>query len=190
MDAIIHATFSSFKTQQMSTEKKKQKEQVGVLWYDEKVKSLKENFLWQVHNLKLEETFGASVVVLCRGLFFFFLFFLEAEVRGSVSYTVNGFQSRRTAGGPSVFISKPPVRFFSWSNFRWKSSLIVIIPFPGYCFRWVGGCDVVFVMVQVSQVHNHCGVASPLTSTPCCCSCARSSALSFFSSSIWKIKDS
>ena len=37
-------------------------------------------------------------------------------------------------------------------------------------------------------VHNHCGVASPLTSTPCCCSCARRSALSFFSSSIWKNK--
>ena len=51
MYAIIRATFSRVKTQQMSTETKK-KEQVGVLWYDEKVKSLKENFLWQVHNLK------------------------------------------------------------------------------------------------------------------------------------------
>ena len=76
MDVIIHATFSSFKHSKCQQKKKKKKEGTSRhLLYDEKVKSLKENFLWQVHNLKLKEMFGASVVVLCRGRFFFSSFF-------------------------------------------------------------------------------------------------------------------
>ena len=77
MDVIIHATFSSFKHSKCQQKKKKKKKEGTSrhLLYDEKVKSLKENFLWQVHSLKLKEMFGASVVVLCRGRFFFLLFF-------------------------------------------------------------------------------------------------------------------
>lgn len=67
-----------------------------------------------------------------RSGFFFFFFFLEAEVRGSVSYTVNGFQSRRTAGGPSVFISKPCARFFV-VQFQMEIVSHRYYSFPGYC---------------------------------------------------------
>lgn len=69
MGAIIRFTFSSFKTQQMSKKKEKRRTSRR-LQYNKKVRSLKVNFLWQVHNLKQKKRkFGASVAVLCRGCF-------------------------------------------------------------------------------------------------------------------------
>lgn len=117
--------------------------------------------------------------------------FLEAEVRGSVSYTVNGFQSVRPSNGwrrrrrfhfAVLQCSSSALRVFV-VQFRME---IVSHRYSLYpvLFRWVAGCDNCVCDVTCVQFHNHCGVASPLTSTPCCCSCARSSALSFFSSSI------
>ena len=113
----------------MSTEKKKKEGTSRHLLYDEKVKSLKENFLWQVHNLKLKEMFGASVVVLCRGRVFFSSFFsLKQRWEVQLATQLTDFRAVEQLEVLQCS-SRSPARVSSWSNFRWKSSLIVIIPF-------------------------------------------------------------
>lgn len=139
-------------TQRMSTKKKGTSRR---LRYDKKVKSLKVNFLWQVHNLKYKESLVQAWWCCAE------VVFLEAEVRGSVSYTVNGFQSvqhsnswrwRRRFQFAVLQCSSRAQRMFLWSNFRWKLSLIVIpFLFLFLLFRWVGGCDIVFVTLHVSS---------------------------------------
>lgn len=92
-----------------------------------------------------------------------FYFSFEAEVRGSVSYAINGSQrvppSRQAPRfSLSVFFSSPaPLHFHSWSSLSWKLSLV-----PCGC---VAGCDVMSVMSLASELGVT--VASRLRSLLC-----------------------
>lgn len=69
MGAIIRFTFSSFKTQQMSKKKEKRRTSRR-LQYNKKVRSLKVNFLWQVHNLKQKKKVWCKCGGAVQRLFF------------------------------------------------------------------------------------------------------------------------
>lgn len=128
--------------------------------------------------------------------------FLEAEVRGSVSYSVNGFQSVQAfhgaAGGGDMFtlqsfgVLREPFACFSGPISDRNCLLLFLLFFFFLLLSWCRSAvweDATLCLWSCTcPVHSHWGVASPLTSIPCCCSCARSSALSFFNSSIWKHK--
>lgn len=93
-----------------------------------------------------------------------------------------GLMSRRGAGRREA----GQVRWRHFISVSWIRKFDVnclVIVFPG-CRRAGREGDTGDVPVSVQKVRHHCGVASPLISMPCCWSCARSSALSFFNSSI------
>lgn len=160
MGAIIRFTFSSFKTQQMSKEKKRTSRH---LQYNKKVKSLKVNFLWQVHNLKQKQSL-VQVWRCCAEVVF-----LEAEVRGSVSYTVNGSQSihpldswrRRRRFHFAVLCSPSPCSPACVTVVQFQTKIVsVCFSFPAIV--QVGGrmrhcvCDGICVQSTITEVlHLH-----------------------------------
>lgn len=84
--------------------------------------------------------------------------FLEAEVTGSVSYTVYGCLSVQplnswtpeevlSLGSPLGAISSPARAFVV----RFQMEMASLgYSFSWILFRWVGGCNIVFVMLHVS----------------------------------------
>lgn len=103
--------------------------------------------------------------------------------------------TERSASGGLQIEEMLPVRQFSFQNPQCESIFRVQFQIGNclswfllhvlFLFRWCEDASLRLLTPFVCpQVHNHCCVVSPLTSMPCCCSCARSSALSFFSSSI------
>lgn len=121
--------------------------------------------------------------------------FLEAEVRGSVSYTVkdlerSAFKQLRqveeafSVCSPSVFFFFHKLCVCLCGSISNGNCLSLLVLFQVFIVQLGGRMQHCVCDVDTCPVHNHCGVASPLISMPCCCSCARRSALSFFSSSI------